>query len=666
MQMHKDERILWQITKEISEYFERYIMASEYYREAVKKGQKERRVCISEGKNPYLPALDSMISSDKVLTEIYVGLMQVPTEWIVGTRTASRANAFARNFMPLLLPETEFGLKWGDLCESHVEEGIHDSVKVYEYMNRYYVQEGNKRVSVLKFFDAVTIPAEVYRVLPVKDGSKEVDVYYEMLDFYEYSKINYLEFSELGCFKQIQKLMGKAPNEVWSEDDRSHFKTAFYNLKKAFHELNGESVHVTPSDAMLTYLKIYGFSDLISKSNEQIKKSLLKIWKEVRLLEETEHIDLKDVPEENWDNYKQKFWEKIFSDRGEKKQQVAFVYDKNPVTSGWVYGHELGRLHAQKVFDGNVITKVYDDAMEKEAKVVLEQAIAEGNRIIFTTSAKLLPASLAVAVEHPEVIVFNCSLNKPHRSVCTYYARMYEAKFLIGVIAGAMADDNKVGYLCDYPIYGQIAGINAFALGVQMVNPRAKIYLEWSCVDGVEAAVNRLKEEGVRIISSQDLKSPTGEDKSAYGLYEYRGNKKINLAMPLWNWGVYYEKLIRSIINKSFQTEFGSSKKAFNYYWGMSAGVVELICSNHLPESVRKLVEVLQNSICNGNYNPFQGIIKMQHGKQLKNPDGVLSLQEIIGIDWLLENIEGEIPECESLSEEGRETVNSAGTPKFA
>ena len=136
--------------------------------------------------------------------------------------------------------------------------------------------------------------------------------------------------------------------------------------------------------------------------------------------------------------------------------------------------------------------------------------------------------------------------------------------------------------------------------------------------------------------------------------------------MPLWNWGVYYEKLIRSIINKSFQTEFGSSKKAFNYYWGMSAGVVELICSNHLPESVRKLVEVLQNSICNGNYNPFQGIIKMQHGKQLKNPDGVLSLQEIIGIDWLLENIEGEIPECESLSEEGRETVNSAGTPKFA
>ena len=134
--------------------------------------------------------------------------------------------------------------------------------------------------------------------------------------------------------------------------------------------------------------------------------------------------------------------------------------------------------------------------------------------------------------------------------------------------------------------------------------------------------------------------------------------------MPIWNWGVYYEKLIRSMINKTFQTEYESSKKAFNYYWGMSAGVVELICSNHLPEGVKKLVGVLQNAICNGTYNPFQGIIKTQSGEQLENIFGVLNLQQIIDIDWLLENIEGEIPEYEALSEEGKETVESAGAPK--
>ena len=638
-------------------------MTENYYREALKKGQKEKKNCINEGKNPYLPSLDEIVTSDKIITEVNLGVMQVPTEWIVGTKTASRANAFAANFMPLLAENSEFGVKWESLCQSHVEEGIRDSIKAYEYKNRYYVQEGNKRVSVLKFFDAVTVSTEVIRLLPVKDGSKEVEAYYEMIEFIKNSGINFLEFSEPGCFKQIQKFMGKAPDEVWTEEERSLFKTAFYNLKKAFRELNGESVNVTVSDAMLTYLKIFGYQDLMSKSNEQIKKSLLKIWEEVCLLEEKENIDLKEVPQNIGEKRPQRFLKKLFGDSGERKQKVAFIYDKNPVTSGWNYGHELGRLYIQKVFDGTVITRAYDDAMDKNPEEVLLGAIEEGYKIIFTTSAKLLPASLAIAVEHPEVTIFNCSLNKPHRSISTYYARMYEVKFLIGIIAGIMAAEDKVGYLCDYPIYGQIAGVNAFALGVQMVNPRAKVYLDWSCIDGPQAAEQRLLDKGVCIISSQDLKKADMEERAAFGLYEYKGGKKEHLAMPLWNWGVYYEKLIRSIIDKSFQTEHDSSRKALNYYWGMSAGVVELICSKRVPESVKKLAFTLQDAICDGSFQPFKGKMCTQNGEILEGAEGSFSLQQIIDIDWLLENIQGEIPELEALSEEGKETVKSAGAP---
>lgn len=635
-------------------------MIENYYKEALKKGQKEKKNRSNDGLDPYLPALDDILSSDRVVTEINMGVMQVPTEWIVGTKTASRANAFARNFMPLLAEDSEFGVKWKSLCNSHLEEGIHDSVKAYEYKNRYYIQEGNKRVSVLKFFDAVSIMADVIRVLPEKDGSKETDIYYEMIDFYKLSKINYMELSNPGGFKELQKLMGKAPDEVWTEDECSGFKTAYYNLKKAFHELKGESLQITAGDAMLIYLKIFGFSDLASKSNEEIKKSLWKIWEEVCLLEEQETIDLKEGPEAE---QKKKFIEKMFKIRSEKKEKVAFIYDKNPVTSGWVYGHELGRLHTQKVFDGNVITRAYDDAMDKDPRKVLKQAILDGNSIIFTTSAKLLPACLSVAVEHPEVKIWNCSLNKSHRYIRTYYARMYEVKFLIGAIAGAMAGNDKVGYLCDYPIYGQIAGINAFALGVQLVNPRAKVYLEWSCIDGVDPAVNRLKEKGVTIISSQDLGKPVAEEGNSFGLYEYKDEKRVNLAMPFWHWGNYYEKLIRSMMNKTFQSEYESSRKALNYYWGMSAGVVELICSNRLPVGVKKMVNILQTSICNGSCKPFQSPIYVQGGECKEGTDGVMSLQQIIDMDWLVENIEGCIPEYEQLNEEGKATVKSAGAP---
>ena len=138
---------------------------------------------------------------------------------------------------------------------------------------------------------------------------------------------------------------------------------------------------------------------------------------------------------------------------------------------------------------------------------MIEQAIADGNTVIFTTSSRMLPASLRVAVEHPEVTILNCSLNKSHRYIRTYSVRLYEVKFIIGAIAGSLAQDGQLGYICNYPIYGQIAGINAFALGAKMVNPRAKVYLEWSSVDGMEEAKRRLADRQINLISLQSLPS---------------------------------------------------------------------------------------------------------------------------------------------------------------
>jgi len=94
----------------------------------------------------------------------------------------------------------------------------------------------------------------------------------------------------------------------------------------------------------------------------------------------------------------------------------------------------------------------------------------------------LLKASLKTAVEHTDVKILNCSLNTAHRHIRTYYARMYEPKFLMGAIAGAISSNGKIGYIADYPVWGTIANINAFALGAKMVNSRAQIYLEWTKV----------------------------------------------------------------------------------------------------------------------------------------------------------------------------------------
>lgn len=634
-------------------------MPEEFYKDALKLGQKEKRQCVSQGRYPYLPILEDMVSKERLAAGTRLGVTQIPAEFIVGTKTEGRTNAFAANFMPLLPETTEFAVKWKTLCQAHLEEGIREPVKVYEYMNRYYVEEGNKRVSVLKFFGAVSIPAQVTRILPPTGEAKELKLYFEFLEFYKTTKINYIEFSKLGSYGKLQKLYGKSPTEEWTEDERSGFRADYYYFKQLYESMGGKKLKCTVADALLVFVQIYGADVFREKSGSEIRQAMQSAWEEFELQQEEQSIDLMTDPGES---KKKNLLQRMLGDE-KKEAKVAFIYDKTPTTSGWTYGHELGRQHVQKVFDGKIITTAYENAVKYHPEAVIRQAIEEDNDIIFTTSPKLLKASLAAAVENPDRMFLNCSLNKSHRYIRTYYARMYEVRFIIGAIAGVMAEGGDVGFICDYPIVGQIAGINAFALGVQMVNPKAKVYLEWSSVQGIYTAIARLRKRKISIISAKDLARADGFERNSFGLFRVDEHGHTNLAMPVWHWGVYYEKLIQGILNRTLQLQYESSNKALNYYWGMSAGVVELICSNNLPESVRKLAELLKESICTGLFSPFCGPLRTQSGEVIDAEGQGLSLEQIVSMDWLAENVYGVIPSYEQLNEEGRATVESAGAP---
>ena len=100
--------------------------------------------------------------------------------------------------MPILKETSEFAMKWAKLSSSHEKEGIREPIKAYEYMNRFYVLEGNKRVSVMKYYGVVSVPGTVTRIVPKRTNDKENRIYFEFLDFYDLTKINYIWFSEEG------------------------------------------------------------------------------------------------------------------------------------------------------------------------------------------------------------------------------------------------------------------------------------------------------------------------------------------------------------------------------------------------------------------------------------------------------------------------------------
>lgn len=627
-----------------------------YYKDALKSGQKEARACAFQGKSPCLPVLDDFVSSSAIATGIDLGLVQIPADQIVGTKTRGRVNAFARNFMPLLEEGTEFADKWERLCQAHVTEGIRDPIKAYEYMNRFYVEEGNKRVSVLKFFDAVNIAAHVIRIMPEGTG-EEVEIYNEFVEFYKYSKINFLEFTKKGSYALLQRAVGKAAGEEWTEDEQNAFAGVYYYFKKAYLQNGGEKLASTVGDAMLSYIMIYGYPELKSADTADIKKNLSKMWEEVELHGEDEPIEVKtDPPEEKKQNVIAKILNPV-----PNTVKVAFIHDGSPEKSGWIHDHEKGRKYVGRIFEEKIETVAYEDAMKIDPLNVIEQAIGDGAKLIFTTSPRLTQASLRAAVEHPDIMIMNCSLNKSHRYIACYYTRMFEAKFILGAIAGSMTDSDRVGYVCDYPIYGQIAGINAFALGAQMANPRVKVHLEWSAIDGANAAAQKLVDSGIHFISSQDTARFREDDRDSFGLSYINGDRLELIANPVWKWGVYYEQILRRYLNKTLQAEMESSNKALNYYWGMSAGVVDVAFSPRVTQASKKFGEFLKQAIIHRVCSPFLTPIFAQDGEKVGEGQKELSLEQIIGMDYLVENVVGTIPQYEELSPMGKATVDTAG-----
>lgn len=639
-------------------------MSYEQYSSALKAGQKAYRAHLQKGDYPYLPALDEILSYTNVEYEVNLGLCEIPLELIVGTRTRGRTSAFASNFMPLLAPNTEFANKWIQLCTSLQEEGLRDSVKVYEFMNRFYVLEGNKRVSVLKFLDAYSVPCSVIRVVPKRTDTKENEIYYEFLDFYAVTGINYIYFSEKGRFDKLLEQVGTSKGEVWTSEDRTEFDAVYFRFRKAFEAKDGRKLSITIGDALLTYITIFGYQETKQKTAQEFKNDLSKVWDEFVVLTQEQSIELSMEPpkETSTLNPYKNLLNLILPDNS-TKVRIAFMYEKTHRTSSWTYSHELGRLYLDNVFPGQVETTSYENVVAGENdQEKIEEAIEDGYNLIFTTSPLMIPASLKTAANHPNVKILNCSLNISHPTVRTYYARMYEAKFIAGAIAGSMTTTNKIGYIADYPIYGMAANINAFALGAKMVNPNAKVYLDWSTLR--ERGVEIIHDPEINYIIDRDMASP-GKGSRRFGLYHVGGETPCNLAMTTWHWGKLYEKIVRTVLNgtwKDDDTAIGS--RAINYWWGMSSGVVDLICSQNLPQGTKRLVDLLRNNICSDILIPFSGEIWAQDGSVVNGAEDVVPPRDIITMDWLADNVVGSIPSISDLTEEAQAIAKMQGLSK--
>ena len=633
------------------------------YSGALRLGKRQYQESVQKGEYPYLPVLDDILSYTDIVSEVSLGVMDIPLDKIIGTRTEGRTRAFARNFMPLLPEKSEFAAKWASLYDHQIEEGIHDPIVAYEFMNQFYVQEGNKRVSVMKYVGAYSISGSVTRLLPKKTDDKDIRLYYAFLEFYQVSFNCDVWFSKEESYQKLLEIMGKTPGEVWPEDERQLFKSVYDRFARVFRQAGGDKLDLTCSDAFLIYMEIFGYEEMKEQTEKQMLQELQKMWEEVQLAASGGQVELVQEPEQEEGEHKPSLLNWLFPSNTIEPEmlKIGFIYMKTPDTSSWTYAHELGRLHLEQVFQGRVRTKAFAGAdTEEDVEKAIEEAIESGCNTLFTTGPQMVNQSVRSAIQHPEVRIYNCSIRMSYSSICTYYARMYESKFLMGAIAAAMCRSDKLGYVADYPIYGTLANVNAFAMGARMINPEVKVYLEWSRLKDQDARKN-LENEGIRYISGDDMITPEHASRE-YGLYVKREDGTVdNLAMPVWHWGKFYERIIRNICRGTDEADSLKGKKAVNYWWGMSADVIDVICAQDIPHGTHRLIDFLKSAIRAGSFHPFDGLIYSQNGVVQCKEGESLGPLEIITMNWLAENVEGRLPEYEELTEEAQALVRLQG-----
>ncbi|MBR0138558.1 MAG: BMP family ABC transporter substrate-binding protein [Erysipelotrichaceae bacterium] len=632
------------------------------YLEAKKLADREYARAVSHKEEPSLSVLENILKDRKNLGSQIVGRMEIPLSRVVGTKNTDRAESFANNFMPLLDEKSEFAWKWARLYDIQMEEGFKDPVKVYEYLWNFYVEEGNKRVSVLKYLRGVSVYADVTRIIPARDGSDEIEAYYEFMDFFEVAPTYRLICTKPGSYKRIAEILGENLSDKWPEEKISSLNSSFIRFSDIYNQLGGDELDLAAGDAFIKYLSVYDYASILDDDSQLLSEKLKSIWNELLTQGNADAIVLKDTVDKGQKSVIRQILKITPVHTKTDPLKIAFIHQGNTDESAWVSDHEIGRMHLNSRMDGLVESWAYFNCHNDEkTSEAIEDSIQKGAEVIFTTSAEQINETLRCAIRYPQIRFYNCIINLTSNSVRSYYGRLFEAKFLMGILAGQLSENHKIGYLADYPLYGTITNLNAFALGVSAIDPKGKVYVYWKHEDWKK----KMEKEGIRIISGVDMAEPE-LDNTEYGIFELeKDGNVINYGNVVWNWGKYYDLIVRPIAEGYILDKDIRNDQSLFLWWGMSQGVIDVHLSARLSHSTNKTIQFYKDSIISGNYRIFDGELRDQNGDIIFEKDHKMTNDAIVTMDWLNENIVGKLPDYDDLDEAGKRICDVCGIPGY-
>lgn len=329
----------------------------------------------------------------------------------------------------------------------------------------------------------------------------------------------------------------------------------------------------------------------------------------------------------------------------------GFVYFGPVGDGGWTFMHDKGRREMEKAFPGLKSTVVEGVPEGSDSVRVMNTLVRNGSRLIFATSFGCMDFVQEAAKRHKDVFFMHCSGYKQGENVGTYFGRMYQARYLSGLVAGSMTEKGVIGYVAAHPIPEVIQEINGFTMGVRQVNPEAVVKVVWlfSWFDpGREKeAARALLDEGADVLAMHADSGAVPQIAEEAGVYVVGYNNDMSLyaptrhlTAPIWDWSKIYIYTVSRIVEGSWESE--------HIWWGLKEGVVDLApFGEDVPDAVKELVASEKERILSGVWDVFTGPIKNREGES-KVPEGrSLSDEEILSMNWFVEGVEGTLPQSQ-------------------
>jgi len=328
--------------------------------------------------------------------------------------------------------------------------------------------------------------------------------------------------------------------------------------------------------------------------------------------------------------------------------KAAFIYVGPVGDAGWTYAHDQGRQEAAA--ETGVETAFVETVPEGTADFgnYVRDFIGQGFNVIIGTSFGYMDDMEALAEEFPDVVFDHVSGYKANgTNFGNSFGRMYEPRYLSGMVAGSATSSNLIGYVAAFPIPEVIRGINAFTLGVLETNPDAQVEVVWTStwfdpvVEGDSAQA--LLDKGADVIAMHQDSTAAGEKAEAAGARWVAYNSDMSahapaahLTAPVWNWGPRYIEIIGQATSGTYEG---------GYYWGsMADGVVDLApIAADVDSAVKAAVAERKQQIIDGTFHPFQGPINAQDGSLYVAAGDVLDDGTMLSMDVFVEGVIGSL-----------------------